>query len=509
MSTLRDGIQFPPVHNGAPSSTVTGKAILATALESSNRQAAEAVRRDKNWRKQYPTHFRALVESGIRTPAAAISIARGGLAETWKQFIFIRDQKHYGLAEAMRTLNTPAFKTIELQGTGSPGVAEWVVPYHGEMLSGARLRQQIDAWESDGIVEPSHAVALRRVIDHPEWLDLSDRTVVLFGAASEAGPLTWLAKWRANIVAIDLPNPAVWQKIVTTVQNGNAKLYIPVPIMTEDKQDTIAGGLLKQAGANLLTQTPEIATWLKGFEQKLDLAAIAYLDGERHVRVSVAMDAVMTEVSRAKPDSSLMYMLTPTDIYAINAETADEAAQRFGNRPFVRRFLTDAIHVALLKNFFVPNNDELILSQNGKYYGIADCLVIEQGPNYALAKRLQQWRATVARHEGQHVCLNVAPSTMTQSVIKNPILKSAFKGADLFQVEAFEPATTNAIMAAMWVHDLRCAQSSANPERALDHPLELISESANHGGLWRVPYLARSALPFSAVYGWVKEKAGR
>jgi len=215
----------------------------------------------------------------------------------------------------------------------------------------------------------------------------------------------------------------------------------------------------------------------------------------------------MSEVSRAKSDSSLMYMLTPTDIYAINAETANEARDRFGKRPLVRRVLTDAIHVALLKNFFVPNTDALIRSENGKSYGVADCLVIEQGPNYALAKRLQQWRATLARHEGQRVCLNVAPSTMTHSVIKNPILKSAFDGADLFQVEAFEPATTNAIMAAIWVHDLRCVESAANPANPLDHPLELISESANHGGLWRVPYLARSALPFSAVYGWVKEKA--
>ncbi|AXI04079.1 hypothetical protein [Aquirhabdus parva] len=507
MSTIGEGIQFPPVNKGQPSSTTTGKAIVAIALESSNLKAAEAVRRERQWRKQYPVHFRALVESGIRSPKAAINIAKSGLAEACKQFVFIRNRQQYALPEAMRTFQTPAFKTIELHGAGSPVVAEWVVPYRGEMLYGDRLRQQIGLWERDGIVEPSHADALRRVLDHPEWLDLSDRTMVLFGAASEAGPLTWLAQWRANIVAIDLPNPVVWEKIVKTIQRGNAKLFFPVPIDTEDKLSTKVSDLVKIAGANLLTQTPEIATWLKGFDQPLDLAAIAYLDGERHVRVSMAMDAVMSEVSRAKSDSSLMYMLTPTDIYAINAETANEARDRFGKRPFVRRVLTDAIHVALLKNFFVPNTDALIRSENGKSYGVADCLVIEQGPNYALAKRLQQWRATLARHEGQRVCLNVAPSTMTHSVIKNPILKSAFDGADLFQVEAFEPATTNAIMAAIWVHDLRCVESAANPANPLDHPLELISESANHGGLWRVPYLARSALPFSAVYGWVKEKA--
>ena len=29
---------------------------------------------------------------------------------------------------------------------------------------------------------------------------------------------------------------------------------------------------------------------------------------------------------------------------------------------------------------------------------------------------------------------------------------------------------------------------------------------ANHGGLWRVAYLARTALPFVAIYGFAAEK---
>jgi hypothetical protein len=31
-------------------------------------------------------------------------------------------------------------------------------------------------------------------------------------------------------------------------------------------------------------------------------------------------------------------------------------------------------------------------------------------------------------------------------------------------------------------------------------------EGANHGGLWRVAYLARTALPFAAIYGFATEK---
>ena len=47
--------------------------------------------------------------------------------------------------------------------------------------------------------------------------------------------------------------------------------------------------------------------------------------------------------------------------------------------------------------FFKKNLHDLVESDNNKSYGITDCLVIEQGPNYALAKRIQQWRATLAR----------------------------------------------------------------------------------------------------------------
>ncbi len=96
-----------------------------------------------------------------------------------------------------------------------------------EKLQGQALRDQIAIWLAAGIIEPSHAEALNAAVAHPEWFDLSDRNMVLFGAASEAGPLTWLAKWKANIIAVDLPNSRVWNKILNTVQQGNATLYAP------------------------------------------------------------------------------------------------------------------------------------------------------------------------------------------------------------------------------------------------------------------------------------------
>ena len=60
-----------------------------------------------------------------------------------------------------------------------------------------------------------------------------------------------------------------------------------------------------------------------------------------------------------------------------------------------------------------------------------------------------------AREDGVRTSLNVAPSTATRSVVKNKALAAAYAGAGRFGLEIFEPDTSNAIMAALLVHDLR------------------------------------------------------
>ncbi|WP_335977817.1 hypothetical protein [Acinetobacter calcoaceticus] len=499
-----EGLQFP-VHASTKkqSTSLTGQEILSEALSVVDNKTAQQVLNEKNWRKNYPIYFKALVKHGISNSSNPITIAKQGLHKAHHIFDFYRDSKHYFLKDAVHIASSTPLHTVKLKGE-SEAAPEWYVPYKGQKLSGQSLLDQIQCWENAGIMESSHAQALREAVAHPEWFDLSDRTMVLFGAASEAGPLPWLAKWKANIIAVDLPNSRVWGKILNTIQQGNATLIAPCvePVDSSAKVSELKNKL----GANLLTQLPEIAQWLVQFPQKLDLAAIAYLDGEKHVRVSMAMDSIMQFVSEHKPDTSLMFMCTPTDVYAVPKEVAKAAQQKFKSRTKIQKMAVKGVSALSLNRFFQAPYQDLIACENGKTYGIADCLVVEQGPNYALAKRIQQWRAILARHQGQQVSINIAPSTTTHSVTKNPLLKAAFNGAELFDVEAFSPETTNAIMAAIWIHDLRNESSVANPETELDHPLELMMEGANHGGLWRVAYLARTALPFAAIYGFATEK---
>jgi hypothetical protein len=134
--------------------------------------------------------------------------------------------------------------------------------------------------------------------------------------------------------------------------------------------------------------------------------------------------------------------------------------------------------------------------------GINDSLVAQQGPNYALAKRLHRWRATVARDGGATVSMNVAPPTRTRSVMKNRALAAAYAGAHRFGVEVFEPATCQVLMAALLVNDLH---DGGGPAHA--HPWQDEAHAAAHGGLWRIAYAPRSALGLAALLGYTAARS--
>jgi hypothetical protein len=62
-------------------------------------------------------------------------------------------------------------------------------------------------------------------------------------------------------------------------------------------------------------------------------------------------------------------------------------------------------------------------------------------------------------------------------------------------VTVFEPATSNTLMAALLVHQLR------RPRPAAAAAWRDEAFAAAHGGLWRIAYRPRSALGLAAVLG--------
>jgi hypothetical protein len=492
-----EGVVFPVGRDGRRSTSESGRAIFADALRVVNPEAAARTERERNWRARYLVHARRLVEEGAASPAAAKAIALAGLLSVHRRLQFASDGQMHTLEVALEHPRG-RLHTHALAGISKAGPAPVAVPYRGQVLTGDALRRQIDRWEADGLVEPSFAQALWRVQAHPEWLDLSDQRFALLGANAEMGPLPYLLRWRATVYAVDLPRAELWQQMLRLAHAGNGALCVPCAAPPSGE-----GEVAQRAGADLVRDAPEIGAWLGAIEGPLTIGAYAYLDGAQHVRVAAAMDAIQAALAARRGDTTLAMLATPTDAYAVPAAALRAAHERYARRGRAAR----ATRLATFGRAFARNGTPLATmreaSDPAEPAGIVDALVAQQGPNYVLAKRLQHWRALVARQAGIRVSIHVAPPALTRSVTKNRLLAAAYRAAHRFGAEAFEPSTAAALMAALLVHDLRHPDAAANPNVELAHPLQLLSEAACHGGLWRMPYAARSALPMAALLGLV------
>jgi hypothetical protein len=492
-------VVFPRASDGRRSTLETGRAVFADALRVASPAAAAAAVQERDWRRQYIVHARRLTEAALASASVAQDIAVAGLSSARDRLRFVRDDAETSLDAAMAAPRAP-LATRSVVGAGSSRPAPLAIPLHGQLLRGDALRRQLDRWRDEGLFEPSFVAAIARVQTHPEWLDLSDQHIALLGAHAEMSPLPWLLQWRATVYAVDLPRSQIWQQLLKLAHDGNGTLM--APCMIDAGSNATDDGLAQRAGADLITDTPEIAAWLALAEGPLTLGAYAYLDSALHVRVSAAMDSIQARLAAQRRDVTLAMLATPTDACAVPAGALKMAHARFDARGLAAKLAYAATGGrAFARNgewrTAEPANDEAL-------GGIVDALVVQQGPNYLLAKRLQLWRALIARSTGTRVSFRVAPPALTKSVTKNRLIAAVYRSAHHFGAHGFEPATAAALMAALLVHDLRNADAVANPAIPLDHPLQLMTDGAFHGGLWRMPFAARSALPVAAVMGMLR-----
>ncbi len=221
------------------------------------------------------------------------------------------------------------------------------------------------------------------------------------------------------------------------------------------------------------------------------LGNYVYADGGANVRVACAVDVLTTRLRAARGDVALAFLATPTDVFAVPADAVAQSASAYAARSPAAKLGSWPLRVLsggrLLRRAYPAGADP----------GVCDGLVPQQGPNYALAKRLQRWRATLARDEGATVSMNVAPPTRTRSVTKNRVLAAAYAGSHRFGLEVFEPATCRTLMAALLVYDLHTGGGPAQP-----HPWQEEAQAAAHGGLWRIAYAPRSALGLATLLGY-------
>ena len=196
-----EGVVFPLSADGRRSTSALGRAVVADALRPVDPVGALGAEQETNWRSGYLIHFRRLVEAGLASKAAALSVARDGLGSLHARMrVRWPAGAETGLDAMLSAPALASFATLSVPGTGQRET-ELSLPYRGERLRGDALARQLETWVSGGVIEPSCAEAVREVAAHPEWLRLPGQTVIALGAGAEVGPLEVLLRWGARVAA--------------------------------------------------------------------------------------------------------------------------------------------------------------------------------------------------------------------------------------------------------------------------------------------------------------------
>eukprot|EP00571_Detonula_confervacea_P000439 CAMPEP_0172315300 /NCGR_PEP_ID=MMETSP1058-20130122/24776_1 /TAXON_ID=83371 /ORGANISM="Detonula confervacea, Strain CCMP 353" /LENGTH=787 /DNA_ID=CAMNT_0013029355 /DNA_START=44 /DNA_END=2407 /DNA_ORIENTATION=+ len=470
-------------------STATAKEILAAAVGAVNPELGEKVRNEKKWRFGYVKHLINMVEAQCKSPEDALKVANAGLNKAYTMFQFIsKDGKTTtSFASAMSAQNDTKFCTGFVKGELAPPKDKKLeIDYQGRKISGNELKEQVKKWVDYGTIEPSAGEAIIKCADNPGWIDLSDKYFVLLGAGSAMGPFEVLMSLGANVVAIDLDRAGIWKRLIERAKNSSGSITFP---MTKEQKDCANDDEMYEcSGCNLFTETPIIRDWLVDLYpgKPFTVGSYAYLNGALHVQVSLAMDAICRDLCERRKGTSLAYLCTPTDLHLIPKEAHDAAKatyKEFSKKPFCMLMKLLAGKKMLRKNVRDP-----VSGVGGDFYYV-NGISVAQGPNYAMAKRMQHWRAIIARSKGSIVSSNIAPSTSTASVVQNRTFAWAYEGMPYFKpYEIFAPETSKSVMIAILFHDINNPTCVANPKTVLANPNELFASGSFHGGLWRCAY---------------------
>uniref|UniRef100_A0A6S9ITY6 very-long-chain (3R)-3-hydroxyacyl-CoA dehydratase n=2 Tax=Ditylum brightwellii TaxID=49249 RepID=A0A6S9ITY6_9STRA len=469
------------------SSTPTAKAIIAAAVGAVNDEKAEKVLKERNWRFGYVKHWIGMVDEQCKTPDAALAVAKAGLAKAYEIFQFVHpDGSSVSFEDAMAAKNTEKFSTGFIKGEAAQGKKVLEVPYNGKTLAGQELKDQVKKWVDYGTIEPSAGEAIIKCVDNPGWLDLSDKYFVLLGAGSAMGPFEVLMSLGANVIAIDLDRPFIWKRLINRAKNSSGSITFPMNAEQSSCKDDDA--LYAASGCNLFTQTPLIRDWLVDLYpgKSFTVGSYAYLNGALHVQVSLAMDAICRDLSTKRKGTSLAYLCTPTDLHLVPKEAYEASLEEY--KTYSKKLYCIIMSILGRGKLLRKNARTPIPGEGGDFYTV-NGISVAQGPNYALAKRMQHWRAIVARSEGCIVSSNIAPATSTVSVTQNRTFAWAYEGMPYFKpYEISAPSTSNSVMSAILFYDLNDPASAGNPKTKLNNPNQIFQFGSFNGGCWRCAY---------------------
>ena len=480
-----------PINFTSGRSTDAAKQALAAAITLVDpNYVSKTLLPESGWRANYYHHFVKANSVMLTSPEIAISSAKAGLQSLRTTFqkgeILLADVE--GRVPCTSPLGT---KTIHGKGQET----SYSCPMNGKDHDLTSLTQEMERLVKLGAAEPSALHSIEKLAKNKGACltkgALSKYTFAILGAGSQMGPCRQLLKMGATVLAVDLKGrEEMWNNLTNYAETTCGTLVCPL------SENNVRG-------CDILTDFEAISRWIIecSIGKRIVIGSFLYADGGLFVRIAVAADALIKAVCKVRKDTALINLCTPTAVFVVPKEANAEATRRY-NELSIHTPWKRAVETLSNNRYLEQNAPMKIVADNGDEFLLQDSQVWQQGPNYAFAKLIQRWRNIVARDNGHWVSSNVAPASLTVSVMHNKIIRAGMLGCQFFGIIPFEPETSNTLMTALAIHDLNDPSSAANPSTVLRNPLELFVHNSVHGGTWRCAYVTNSYTEVSAVlYG--------
>lgn len=437
-----------PRQNGRTSSSVLARG-MALAAATADPRLAERVKSAEPWREGYRAAMTDL--SRVDAPSRGSEAARAGLAWLTKSLHFT-DGRRIGEARAVEVRGG----SWKVSGSREPR-RELSLELDGRDYRGQSLLALLDAWRRRGFIRRSAYDALAEVIDDPGILDLEGWTFACLGASAALSPAPSLLAWGADVAAP-----------VRAGQEKNSALI--------DAAKSGAGTLILPPAPLDVVRAPEaVAGWIAALDGRIAIVDTLYAPGAKFLLAEAGADVVESLVTRARPDTALAWYGSPTDAYVLS----EPPKAHFGRGP-----AASALAAYAKARGLGPSRVD------GVYPGY----IAVQGPNYAAAKRIGRWRATVEREAGRTVSYNVGPLSTTRSVLVSRPLRAAYGGLRRLGIEPLPAAASAELMAALLAWDLKNPRAAAESDTFL-------TDKAIDCGLFSCPYEPNGLMAFAVALG--------
>lgn len=445
-----------------------------------------------DWRKWYLRLYADLAIEEGKSVASTKSIATIGLNAFHDHLATETGEKLVSVTK--KAWGQDLVQTLVIEGHG-PVQPIQIAGHSGPLAATA------ENWVSDQLAEPG-LIECMEYLDRNPGLDISkDLLFAVAGMAEFAPTKDWL-RWGGVVAVVARSNPQRWLRLIELARTGAGTLLVPIKrsLLDSDPDSMTDEQIAELAGLDLLQDYVEIASWMGSLQarepRRFALGLYAYTPKVDHIRVQGVQEALADLAMENIPPNklALSWLATPTDSAPGPATIANAKVSGFTSRtPGV--IIRDSL-LGLLDAARAPR-PKYFSSDQGEKLALIDSSVQQQGPSYSFSKRTQRWRAYLAHYAGVLVSYAISPPARTESVLRHKILRASYRGAPLFGVKPFGVAEAKSAAALVLARDLN-DESKIVPQETTT---ALHTQSAIHGGLWRLPYRPSSVWLAATILG--------